>query len=105
MTLREKDRTKILRLVREGKRISLIWREYFPEYDYWEIYNVAYDAGVQSAVGAKRSISARLKKLSSTTNRTEKQRIIAQVGGLVYDLYENHKANQKKFDQIRKIIG
>ena len=105
MTFNRKDRKKILRLVKEGKRISLIWREHFPKHDYLEVYNVACEAGEQSAIGAKRSISARLKKLSSTTGRTEKQRIIAQVSNLVYDLYENHKANQKKFDQLRKIIG
>ncbi|MDX8289133.1 hypothetical protein SLL00_04990 [Metabacillus indicus] len=55
----KRDIEKIIKLAREGKQISRIWEEYFPHYDYWDIYFEIHEAGEKSALGTKRKITHR----------------------------------------------
>lgn len=61
----QRDSEKIIRLAREGKQISKIWEEDFPNYDYWEIYVEVHAAGERSSLGIKRMITGRLNKLQT----------------------------------------
>ncbi|GIO06270.1 hypothetical protein J31TS6_22980 [Brevibacillus reuszeri] len=99
-----RDSEKIIRLAREGKQISKIWEEDFPNYDYWEIYVEVHAAGERSSLGIKRMITGRLNKLQ-TVNGTEREEIIQEIDDLVSHLYSRYKESQKKLDEIRGIIG
>ena len=99
----KRDIDKIIQLTGEGKPISKIWEENFPEYDYWEIYCTAYDAGERSSVGTRRMITNRLNKLA-TCSVAERQSIINEIDDLVWYLYNRYKDSQHKLDKIREII-
>jgi hypothetical protein len=100
----KRDSDKMIQLAREGKQITKIFEEDFPNYDYWEVYWEVYGAGERSSLGAKRMISNRLNKLSSASKNEQKQ-IIDEIDDLVWHLYSRYKENQQKLDQIRSIIN
>ena len=109
--MEQRDIDTIIRLSKEGKQTAKIWAEDYPELDYWEVYNVIDEAGEQSALGVKRTISNRLNNLremaQNKNNYTEEdfRKMIDEIDGLVNFLYERHKANQKKLDCIRDTIN
>jgi hypothetical protein len=100
----KRDREKIVQLAREGKQISRIWEEDYPEYDYWEIYIEVYGAGEKSSLGAKRMITNRLNKLSSLPKK-EQDELIKEIDELVCYLYSRYKEGQQKLDDIRGVIN
>jgi len=100
----KKDRVGIQSLAKEGKQISKIMEQDYPEYDYVEIYWAVHDAGGKSALGAKRTIANRLTTLANTGKRNERQTIIEEVDELVWHLYESLKNSQQKLQAIRKAL-
>jgi hypothetical protein len=99
-----RDSEKIIQLAREGKQITKIWDEDFPNYDYWDIYWEVYGAGERSSLGTKRMISNRLSKLTSVP-KSEQKEIIEEINNLVWHLYNRYKENQQKLDEIRGVIN
>lgn len=99
-----RDSAKIIQLAREGKQISRICDEDFPNYDYWDIYLEAYGAGERSSLGVKRMISNRLGKIPAAS-RSEQEQIAEEINNLVWHLYNRYKENQQKLDDIRGIIS
>ncbi len=103
MDISKKDAARIQRLAQEGKQVSRIQNEDFPDYTYEQIYTVIYEAGGRAAQGMKRMITTRLNKLLHS-NKETRASLIGETKRLVLDLYENHKKNQKKLDKIRKSL-
>lgn len=52
----ERDSKKMIQLAREGKQISKILEEDFPEYDYCDVYFEVYGSGEKSSLGIRRMI-------------------------------------------------
>ena len=100
-----KDKDAIKNLAREGKQISKIMEQDFPEYDYWEIYQAVYDEGGKSALGVKRTIANRLNTLAETTKKQDRAIIIEEIEELVWHLYGSLKGCQQKLDAMRKILN
>lgn len=100
----KRDSDKIIQLVREGKQISKVMEEDFPQYDYWDIYTAAFNAGERSSMGVKRMISNRLQKLPNASPQEQNQ-IITDIDDLVCYLYSRYKESQQKLDEIRTIIS
>lgn len=105
MSIIKKDKEAIQRIAKEGKTISRILDEDFPELNYWEIYDIVYSSGGKSALGVKRSIANRLIAISNSQSDKEQQKIIQEVDELVWHLYRSLKFNQKKLDTIRKVLN
>jgi Asp-tRNA(Asn)/Glu-tRNA(Gln) amidotransferase B subunit len=104
MSIPKKDAAKMLRLAKEGKQISRIVAENFKkEYDYWDVYSVVYGAGDQSAQGVKWMITNRLGQLAKA-NKADRESLVEELSELIMYVYENYKSNQKKLDNIRKIL-
>jgi hypothetical protein len=103
--MKQKDALEIQKLVREGKQISKVMEEDYPEYEYWDIYMAAYDAGERSALGVKRMITTRLNKMVESKNSTERKEIQEEIDELVWHLYESLKDSQKKLEKIRAVIN
>ena len=103
MTISDADSEKIVRLTQEGKQISRIAHEDFPNLDYWDVYWVAIQGGQHPAQGVKRKITSRLNSLASA-NKNKRNELIAEIADLVSHLYENYKVNSKKLDKIRKTL-
>ena len=102
--MNKKDQDAIKTLAREGKTISKIMEQDYPDYEYWEIYEAVYNAGGKSALGVKRTIANRLATLLTTRKKQEKTEIIEEIDELVWHLYESLKSSQKKLDVIRKAL-
>lgn len=100
----KRDSEKMVQLAREGKQISKIWEEDFPQYDYWDVYVEVYGAGEKSSLGTKRMITNRLNKLSSIPKR-EQDELIQEIDELVCYLYNRYKESQQKLDDIRGVIN
>ncbi len=100
----KKDKLEIQALAKEGKRLSKIMEQDFPEYDYWEIYEVVHDSGGKSALGVKRTIANRLATLAGTGRKKEREIVIEEVEDLVWHLYESLKSSQQKLQAIRKAL-
>jgi hypothetical protein len=49
-------------------------------------------------------IANRLKKLVNASEE-DRKRILEELNGLVWNLYNNHKTNQKKLQEIRRKLG
>ncbi len=98
-----RDSEKIIQLAREGKQISKIWSEDFPQYGYWEIYVEVYGSGEKSSVGAKRMITNRLNKLATLPQN--EQDLIKEINYLVCYLYDRYRESQQKLDDIRAAIN
>ena len=105
MSIGKKDKVAIQTLAREGKPISKIMDDDFPEFQYWEIYEIVHDGGGKSALGVKRTIANRLTELLETRKKGERQEIIEEVEELVWHLYESLKSSQRKLDAIRKVMN
>ncbi|MDR6123476.1 phosphoribosyl-ATP pyrophosphohydrolase [Bacillus sp. SLBN-46] len=99
----ERDVNRMVQLAREGKQIKKINEEDYPQYEYWEIYETIYNAGEKSALGIKKMITSRLKKMTTVTKR-EQPEIINEIADLVEHLYIRHKESQIKLDEIRSVI-
>ena len=104
MIIPKKDLRKMKSLVKEGKQITKIVSEDFPQYDYWDILYQLYEAGAQSAQGVKWMITNRLNQLLNADAQTRKS-IINEINDLTWCLYENYKDNQKKLENIRDVLG
>ena len=104
MIIPKSDLSKMKRLVKEGKQITKIVKEDFPQYDYWEILYQLYDAGAQSAQGAKWMITNRLKQLPEADSSVAKV-VIREIDDLIEYLYNNYRDNQKKLEAIRDALG
>ena len=104
MAIPKKDANRMKNLAREGKQISKIAVEDFPEYDYWDVYSEVYGAGEQSAQGVKWMITNRLNQLVAADSR-DRQDIINELNELVWYLYDNYRSNQRKLDSIRQVLG
>ena len=104
MTITRSDANRMKTLVREGKRITRIVDEDFPQYEYWDVYYEVYGCGEQSAQGVKWMITNRLNQLSSASTQ-ERQGIVVEIGDLVWYLYDNYKNSQRKLAGIRKILS
>ncbi|MCT8975123.1 hypothetical protein N4T77_00770 [Clostridium sp. CX1] len=100
----KRDSERIVQLAREGKQISKIWEEDFPQYDYWDIYIEVYAAGEKSSLGTKRMITNRLYKLTSLPKK-EQDELIKEIDELVCYLYNRYKESQQKLDDIRGVIN
>jgi hypothetical protein len=103
--MNKKDKDAIQNLAREGKQISKIMEQDYPEYDYWEIYQAVYDDGGKSALGTKRTIANRLTTLVETGKKQERVAIIKEIEDLVWHLYDSLKNSQQKLDAMRKILN
>lgn len=103
--MNKKDSEIMIRLAKEGKHISKISCEDFPEYDYWEIYMEVYGAGERSSVGVKRMITARLNKIAVADKKQDREMIIDEINELVFHLYSRYKSSQQKLDEIRAVIN
>lgn len=100
----ERDSKKIIQLAREGKEISKICEEDFPQYDYWDVYFEVIVAGEKSSVGVKRMITNRLKKITSVP-KDEQVELIDEINHLISHLYDRYKESQIKLDKIRNVIN
>ncbi|MGM0780027.1 MAG: hypothetical protein ACQEXE_26060 [Bacillota bacterium] len=98
-----RDAEKIVMLAREGKQISKIWKEDFPQYDYWDIYMEVHEAGEKSALGTRKKITHRLNKLETLPKRSQPE-VIDEVRELVDHLYIRYKESQRKLQEIRSVI-
>ena len=94
MAVSKADSDKMRRLAQEGKQISKIVAEDFPKLEYWEVYFEVYSAGERSSRGIKRMITTRLNAMAESTNKSARSAIAEELHGLVWHLYENHKANR-----------
>jgi len=103
MNISKKDAARMQSLAQEGKQVSKIQKENFPDYTYEQIYAVIYEAGGRAAQGIKRMITIRLNEMLHSKKETRKV-LVSETKRLVLDLYENHKMNQKKLDKIRKAL-
>ena len=102
--MNKKDKTTIQALAQEGKQLSRIMEQDFPEYEYLEIYEAVHDGGGKSALGVKRTIANRLTTLAETRKKGERSEIIEEVEQLVWYLYDSLKTSQRKLDAIRKAL-
>lgn len=103
--MNDKDANEIQRLVREGKRISKVWEEDFPQYEYWDVYVAAYSAGERSALGVKRMITTRLSRMVESRAISERREIMEELDELVWRLYASLKDSQQKLEKIRTVIN
>jgi len=103
MNIDPKDIEKIGQLVGEGKLISKVWEEDFPQYDYEDIYEAAWSQGEMSALGVKRMISNRLKNFNLVPAEQQAQ-LLEEIDELVWRLYDRLRADQWKLQQIRKVL-
>jgi len=101
--LDNRDSEKMKKLAREGKLISKICGEDFPQYSYSDVYAEIYGGGERSAMGVKKMISSRLKKLPSLSTK-EQSDLIDEINDLVWDLYNRNKESQQKLEDIRAVI-
>ena len=104
MTIPQSNQKQILRLVQEGKSLSKIAKEDFPNIDYWEIWWTACEGGERSARGVKKMITSRLNSLIEAGRKQDRQPLIDEISDLVSYLYENHKKNSEKLGKIRKVL-
>lgn len=102
--MNKKAKNAIQSLAQEGKQISKIMEQDFPEFEYWEIYEAVHDGGGKSALGVKRTIANRLNTLADTRKKDERTEIIEEVEELVWHLYDSLKTSQQKLQAIRKAL-
>jgi hypothetical protein len=105
MSIKKTDSEKMRRLAQEGKKISEIVSEDFPELAYWDVYIEVYGSGERSSLGIKRMITNRLNSLVESTSKSERREIAEELQGLVWHLYNNHKTNTGKLAKIRETLG
>ena len=101
--MKQKDSEKMVMLAKEGKQISKIQLEVFPEYSYEDIYLEVYGSGEKGSQGVKNAMTRRLNKLA-TLPPDELPEMVEELRDLLTYLYANHRTNQKKLEDIRKVI-
>lgn len=99
-----RDSEKMVKLAKEGKEVSKILQEDFPQYTYWDIYWEVYGSGEKTSMGVRRMITNRLNKIVNL-QPMEQRVIIDEIDELVWHLYDRYKESQQKLDDIRSIIG
>lgn len=99
----KKDAARMIALAKEGKQISKIVEEDFPQYDYWEVYSVVTLAGEASAQGTMKKISNRLLKLKKVVP-AEYHDLVEETRSLIRALYVGYREDHKKLDGIRKTL-
>lgn len=104
MSIPKPDSQKMQRLAKEGKKIADIWKQDFPKLSYWDVYFEIYDAGGRGAMGVKRMITNRINAITDSASKSERKEIAAELQGLVWHLYNNHKDNQVKLSGIRAAL-
>lgn len=104
MGIPKRDSDEMIRLAQEGKMISKIVIENYPQYSYEEVRNVVHSAGQRSALGIKRMITTRLNDVVSA-NKATREMLVDELHELVEMLYTNNKINQERLDNIREIIN
>jgi hypothetical protein len=92
------------KLAQEGKGISKIVSEDYPEFDYSDVYVTVYSGGQKSAQGAKKTITNRINALAESGSKKERNALAEELHELVQHLYNNHKKNQGKLEMIRKAL-
>jgi hypothetical protein len=105
MQISKSDSKKMQRLAQEGKKISAIREEYFPNLPYWDVYVEVYGSGKRSALGVKRMITNRINDVASSTSKKDRLEIASELHELVWHLYNDHKTNHIKLDKIRKALA
>ena len=100
MRIPKADLDQMNYLQNNGKTIADIAKRY-PDYDYSEIYWQVNDS---SFLGKKRAISNRLKKMVTTTNKAEREKLVDEVKPILNDLYNYLKANSNKLIQIDRVL-
>jgi hypothetical protein len=104
MDISTDDKDRILKLVREGKTISkIVTDDLKNKYDYFDVYLTIKGDGEQGALGIKRMISTKLKTIIEA-KKEERKVLIDEIGELVESLYKKSKANQKKLEDLRKVL-
>jgi hypothetical protein len=98
------DALKMKALAKEGKRISVIRKDYFPKLSYFDVYLTVYGSGGRSAMGVKRMITTRLAALASA-KKAKRAELAEELQELVMHLYKNHKSNHEKLTQIRQALA
>lgn len=101
MTISKSELKEMNDFLGKGKTISYLAKKY-PNYDYWEIYLQVSD---YSFLGKKRTITNRIKKLVSTTNKASRQEIADEAQTLLDDLYKHLKSNSSKLIEINRILS
>lgn len=104
MPIPKKDSEKMKTLAKEGKQISKIAKEDFPQYEYWDVYLEINGAGETSAQGVKKMITNRLNRLF-VAKKDERSDISDELKELIWYLYNNYKGNRTKLQRIRTILG
>jgi predicted urease superfamily metal-dependent hydrolase len=102
--LEEKDQQKMIQLAKEGKPLVQIYREDFPDYDFWEVFDTIKDAGARGALSVKHEITTKLKKLPSQS-KEEQEVVVKELDELVSYLYKGLQDNRKKLNKMRAILG
>lgn len=65
MEIPKRDSDEMIRLAQEGKMISKIVSENYPQYTYEQVRNTVYNSGQRSPLGTKRMITNRLNLLAT----------------------------------------
>lgn len=104
MEIPKRDSDEMIRLAQEGKMISKIVSENYPQYTYEQVRNTVYNSGQRSALGTKRMITNRL-NLLPTANKATRELLVEELHELVDLLYTNNKVNQERLDKIRDLIN
>ena len=105
MAISKSDSEKMKRLAQEGKQISKIVGEDFPNLDYWDVYVEVYSAGERSSRGIKRMITTRVDAMAENTSKSARKAMAKELHELVWHLYNNHKTNRAKLAKIREALG
>ena len=105
MAISKSDSKMMQRLAQEGKEISKIVQEDFPNLDYVDVYVEVYSAGERSSRGIKRMITTRLDAMAASTKKSDRKVMVKELHELVWHLYNNHKTNHDKLSKIRAILG
>ena len=98
------QRKQIKNFISEGKKISEIRRENFPESSYAEIYSAAHDGTDGSSLGIKKKITYRLNKLVAANSKIQKDEFATDIRDLVNSLYRQHKDMSAKLAEIRDVL-
>jgi len=101
MTISKAELLEMNDLLGKGKTISYLAKKY-PDYDYWEIYWQVSDF---SFLGKKRTITNRIKKLVSTTNKASRKELADEAQELLNELYKHLKSNSSKLIEINRVLS
>ncbi len=105
MPVSKNDSKKMQRLAQEGKKISKILSEDFPDLDYLDVYFAVHEGGERSSLGVKREITNRLSELVENTIAKDRRKQSEVLHELIGYLYNSHKTNTAKLAKIRAALG